>query len=71
MHEVRSTTLVRESNIQLLRYLFDTCTSFSMYLLIFKSQKRSSEALNFCVIFIDYTIDYTIGFIVDYTAITS
>ena len=38
---------VKITHIQLLRYSLDTCTSFSVYLLIFKSQKCSSEVLNF------------------------
>ena len=42
--------LVRESNSQLIRYSLDTGVRYSTYLPIFKSQKGSSEALNFLII---------------------
>ena len=45
--EVRPTILIRESSVQLTRYSLDTCIR---YLLIFKSQKVSIEALNFLII---------------------
>ena len=71
MHGVQSVTFVRESDTQFLGYSLDTCIIFSiiyMYSLIFKYQKRSSEAVDF---FHNFIIDYTIGFIIDYTTITS
>ena len=42
--------LVRESNMQLLMYSLDTHVSYYKYLLIFKLQKGSIEALNFLMI---------------------
>ena len=48
--EVRPAMLVRESSTQLIRYSLDTCVRYSTYLLIFKSQKGSIEALNFLII---------------------
>ena len=48
--EVRPAVLDRESSTQLLINLLDTCVSYSTYLLIFKSQKGSMEALNFEII---------------------
>ena len=50
MSEIQPAMLVRENNMQLLMYLLDTCVSYSTYLLIFKSQKGSIEALNFLII---------------------
>ena len=67
MHEVRPAMLVRESNMQLLMYSLDTRVSYSTYLLIFKSQKGSIEALNFLVITSSITlyISFIIGFIIN------
>ena len=48
--KVRPATLVRESSTRLVRYLLDTRVRWSTYLLIFKSQNGSVEALNFLVI---------------------
>ena len=48
--EVRPATLVRESSTQLVRYSLDARVRYSTYLLIFKSQNGSVEALNFLVI---------------------
>ena len=42
--------LVRESSTQLIRYSLGICVRYSTYLLIFKSQKGSIEALKFLVI---------------------
>ena len=42
--------LVRESNMQLLKYSLDIRVSYSTCLPIFKSQKGSIEALNFLII---------------------
>ena len=47
MYEVRPAILVRESSTQLIMYLLDTCIRYSAYIPIFKSQKGSTEALNF------------------------
>ena len=48
--EVRPAVLVRESNMQLLKYSLDIRVSYSTCLPIFKSQKGSIEALNFLII---------------------
>ena len=48
--EVRPSILVRESSMQLVRYSLDTLVRYSTYRLISKSQKGSSEALNFLVV---------------------
>jgi hypothetical protein len=48
--EVQPAILVKESSTQLIRYSLDTCVRYSTYLLIFKSQKGSIEALHFLVI---------------------
>jgi hypothetical protein len=48
--EVRSAILVRESKMQLVMYSLDKCIRYSTYLLTFKSQKRSIEALDFLII---------------------
>ena len=48
-HKVRPAVLVRESSTHFLVYLLDTCVRYS-YISIFKSQKGSTEALNFRVI---------------------
>ena len=48
--EVRPVVLVRGSSSQLIRYSLDTGIRYSTYLPIFKSQKGSSEALNFLIL---------------------
>ena len=47
MCEVGPVVLVRESNMQLLKYSLDIRVCYSTCLLIFKSQKGFIEALNF------------------------
>ena len=48
--EVRPAVLLRESSAQLIMYLLDTCVRYSTYIPIFRSQKGSTEALNFLAI---------------------
>ena len=48
--EVRPAVLRRESSTQLIMYSLDTCVRYSTYIPIFKSQKGSTEALNFLAI---------------------
>ena len=48
--EVQPGLLVRESSTQLITYSLDTGIWYSTYLLIFKAQKGSTEALNFLII---------------------
>ena len=48
--EVGPAILVREGSTQLIRYSLDISIRYSTYLLIFKSQKGSIEALNFLII---------------------
>ena len=48
--EVWPAILIRESSTQLVMYLLDTHVRYSTYLLIFKSHKGSSEALDFLII---------------------
>jgi hypothetical protein len=50
MREVRPAVLVREGNTLLVKYSLDIRVRYSTYLPIFKSQKRSIEALNFHII---------------------
>ena len=57
-----------DSDTLLVRYSLDKHVRYSTYLLIFKSWKGSSEALKLPH---EYLRDYTIGFIIDYTMITS
>ena len=45
---------------QLIKYSLDTFVRYSIYLLIFKSQKGSIEALSFLIYLIDYLRDYLI-----------
>ena len=45
--EVQPAVLSRESSAQLIMYSLDTCVRYSTYILIFKSQKGSTEALSF------------------------
>ena len=61
---MRGVLLVRESNMQLLRYSLDTHVSYSTYYPIFKSQKGSIKALNS---YYNYLIDYLINYLIDYT----
>jgi hypothetical protein len=42
--------LVREGNMQLVKYSLDIRVRYSTHSLIFKSQKGSIEALNFLVV---------------------
>ena len=42
--------LHRESSSQLIMYSLDTCVRYSTYIPIFRSQKGSTEALNFLAI---------------------
>ena len=48
--EVRLVVLRRESSAQLIMYSLGTCVRYSTYIPIFKSQKGSTEALNFLAI---------------------
>ena len=48
--EVQPAVLSRESSAQLIMYSLDTCVRYSTYLPIFRSQKGSTEALNFLAI---------------------
>ena len=48
--EVRPAVLHRESSAQLIMYSLDTCVRYCTYIPIFRSQKGSTEALNFLAI---------------------
>ena len=48
--EVRPAVLHKESSAQLIMYSLDTCVRYSTYIPIFRSQKGSTEALNFLAI---------------------
>ena len=69
-HEVWSAILVRESSTQLVMYSVDTCVRYSTY--NYYTDFQVSETLHGGPKFSgNYLIDYTIGFIIRYTIITS
>ncbi len=48
--KVWPTVLIRENSTQLIMYSLDTCIRYSIYSLIFESQKDSIEAPNFFIL---------------------
>ena len=71
--EVRPAVLVRESSTQLVMHSLDTCVRYSTYNYTdFQASERLHEGPEFSHNYlIDYLRDYSIGFIIHYTIITS